>query len=103
MWRHIDCKAGRITIPSPKTDRYVGKESRLLPLFPELRHHLEAAKAEAEPNTVYVVAGDHLAKAQGPHGWRSCNLRMAFTRLLKRAGHLLTCFAIGRYSARDTA
>ena len=40
----------------------------------------------AEAGQTYVVGGDHLAKAQGPNGWRNCNLRTTFAKLVKRAG-----------------
>ena len=42
-WRHVDWERNRITVPSPKTDRYDGKGSRTIPLFPELRPFLEEA------------------------------------------------------------
>jgi hypothetical protein len=85
-WRHIDWERNRITVPSPKTDRYDGKESRTIPLFPELRTYLEEAFELAEPGQTYVGGGEHLAKAQGPNGWRNCNLRTTFNKLVKRAG-----------------
>src|SRR5262245_29483687 len=85
-WRHVDWERGRITVPSPKTDRYDGKASRTIPLFAELRPFLEEAFELAEPGQTHVVGGNHLAKAQGPNGWRNCNLRTAFEKLVKRAG-----------------
>ena len=33
-----------------------------------------------------VVGGGYLTAAQGPGGWRNCNLRTQFIRILKRAG-----------------
>ena len=44
----IDWKEGRIKITSPKTEHHAGKETRLVPLFPELRPYLEEA-SEAGP------------------------------------------------------
>jgi integrase len=35
-WRHVDWERNRITVPSPKTDRYDVEGSRTIPLFPEL-------------------------------------------------------------------
>src|SRR6516164_1485633 len=61
-WRHIDWERNRITVPSPKTDRYNGKESRTIPLFAELRPFLEEAFDLAEPGQTHVVGGEHLAK-----------------------------------------
>jgi hypothetical protein len=85
-WRHVDWERGRLTVPSPKTDRYDGKESRTIPLFPELRRYLEEAFELAEPGQAHVIGGDHLAKATRPTGWKSCNLRTTFGKLVKRAG-----------------
>jgi integrase len=67
-WRHVDWERGRLTVPSPKTDRYDGKESRTIPLFPELRKYLEEAFELAEPGQTHVIGGDHLAKATRPTG-----------------------------------
>ncbi len=69
-----------------KTDRYDGKESRTIPLFPELRKYLEEAFELAEPGQPNVIGGDYLAKATKPTGWKSCNLRTTFGKLVKRAG-----------------
>ena len=85
-WRHIDWDKGRMTVPSPKTDRYDGKESRPVPLFADLRPFLEEAFELAGPGQSHVVGGGHLAKADGPTGWKNCNLRTAFEKLVKRAG-----------------
>ena len=85
-WRHVDWERGRMTVPSPKTDRYDGKGSRTIPLFADLRPYLEEAFELAEPGQTHVVGGDHLAKANGPTGWKNCNLRTAFEKLVKRAG-----------------
>ncbi len=85
-WRHIDWERNRITVPSPKTDRYDGKASREIPLFHELRSFLEEAFDRAKPGETHVVGDGHLAKSQGPSGWRNCNLRTTFEKLIKRAG-----------------
>lgn len=85
-WRHVDGERGRMTVPSPKTERYDGKENRTIPLFPALRKHLEESFELAEPGQTHVIGGDHLAKATRPTGWKSCNLRTTFGKLIKRAG-----------------
>src|SRR6516225_8362314 len=85
-WRHVDWERNRITVPSPKTDRYDGKAHRTIPLFADLRPFLEDAFEGAEQGQSYVVSGNHLAKAQGPNGWWNCNLRTTFERLVRRAG-----------------
>src|SRR5262249_55754180 len=85
-WRHVDWERSRITVPSPKTDRYDGKGNRTIPLFAELRPFLEEAFELADSGQTHVVGGEHLMKAQGPKGWRNCNLRTTFEKLVKRAG-----------------
>jgi integrase len=85
-WRHIDWEKNRVTVPSPKTDRYDGKGSRTIPLFADLRPYLEEAFELAEPGQTHVIGGGHLAKANGPTGWKNCNLRTSFEKLVKRAG-----------------
>ncbi len=84
-WQDIDWKAGRITVTSPKTEHHEGKGSRVIPLFPELLCVLQEARAEAGPDAKHVVNG-YREKAITERGWRSCNLRTQFERLIKRAG-----------------
>jgi integrase len=42
-WQDIDWEAGRIVVPSRKTEHYAGKASRTIPLFPELKPILAEA------------------------------------------------------------
>lgn len=85
-WSHVDWERDRIYVPSPKTERYAGKESRTIPIFEDLRPFLEEAFGLAQEGQTHVVPGNHLSKAQGAHGWKNCNLRTAFGKLLKKAG-----------------
>jgi integrase len=85
-FRHIDWERNRITVPSPKTERYEGKESREIPLSAELRPYLLDASERAEKGQTHIVGGNHLAKAQVPNGWRNCNLRTMFEKIVMRAG-----------------
>jgi integrase len=85
-WRHVDWERGRLSVPSPKTDRYDGKGSRTIPLFADLRPYLEEAFELALSGQTHVVGGDYLVKAKGPNGWKNCNLRTTFEKLVKRAG-----------------
>jgi hypothetical protein len=64
-------------VPSPKTERHEGRESRLIPLFPELRPHLEAAFDEAEPGSEYIITK-----------YRTCNANLGgwMKRVIRRAG-----------------
>ncbi|MBA3315394.1 MAG: hypothetical protein H0T47_19170 [Planctomycetaceae bacterium] len=61
---------------SPKTEYHEGKASRLVPLFPELRPHLESAWELAERGALYVVAQYR----------NRANLRTRFEKIIKRAG-----------------
>jgi len=75
-WEHIDWERGRMTVPSPKTASQ-GRESRIVPLFPELRQHLLAAFEAAPDGAEYVVARSRDA---------GINLRTGLQRLIARAG-----------------
>ena len=76
-WGDVDWEHNRMTVRSPKTEHFEGKESRVVPLFPELRSHLEAAFDEAAPGTEFVITRyrDH-----------NSNLRTQFERIIRRAG-----------------
>ena len=89
-WKHVDWKAGRVTVPSPKTDRYDGKGSRVIPLFADLRPYLEDARGLVEPGQLYVVGGKtgdmYRAAAKTKAGqWMNANLRTSFMRLILKA------------------
>lgn len=85
-WQDVDWDAGRIVVQSPKTEHHVGKASRAIPLFAELRPILSEAFDLATDGAVYVVDGDHRDAANTASGWRNCNLRTQFERIVKRAG-----------------
>ena len=85
-WQDVDWEAGRIVVQSPKTEHHVGKASRTIPLFPELRPILSEAFDMAPEGAVYVVDGNHREAANTASGWRNCNLRTQFERIVKRAG-----------------
>ncbi len=78
-WADVDWEHNRIRVPSPKTACHAGRESRMLPLFPELRPHLEAVFDEAEPGTIHVIdqasnrqreSADHPGADMRPGGGR---------------------------------
>lgn len=58
QWDHVLWDQGRLIVPSPKTEHHEGKEERIIPLFPELRLHLEASYDLAEAGTVQVINED---------------------------------------------
>jgi hypothetical protein len=76
-WGDIDWARNRFTVTSPKTEHNAGGESRIVPLFPELRPHLEAAFDAAPEGTEYVISKHRLA---------SRNLRSQLLRIMERAG-----------------
>lgn len=76
-WGDIDWENNRIRVPSPKTEHIEGKESRMIPMFPELKPHLEAAFEQAEPGTEYVIT-----RYRGGN----VNLRTQLERIIRRAG-----------------
>lgn len=76
-WSDVDWTNSRIRVPSPKTEHIEGKDSRLIPLFPELRPHLETARAEAEPGSEYLITRYRSVRQ---------NLSTQFERIVCRAG-----------------
>ena len=84
-WEDIDWDAGKVRVISPKTEHHPGKDSRLIPLFPELRRWLGEALELAPDKTEYVLERFR-ARAMGPAGWRGCNLRTTFEKIIRRAG-----------------
>jgi hypothetical protein len=73
-------------VQSPKTEHHVGKASRMIPLFPELRSILTDAFETAADGAVYVVDARLRESANTEKGWRNCNLRTQFERIISRAG-----------------
>jgi integrase len=85
-WDGIDWEHSRITVESPKTEHHPGRARRVIPLFPELRDILGDAREIAPDGAVYVVGGNYRATANTPKGWKNCNLRTQFERIINRAG-----------------
>lgn len=85
-WDEIDWDHERMTVHSPKTEHHEGKESRVVPLFPELRPHLVTARKKADGEAIYVIGRwrDVIDGKDG--GWKNCNLRTHFERIIKKAG-----------------
>ena len=76
-WTDVNWELNRLLVHSPKTEHHVGKDSRIIPLFPELRKELERQFDQAREGAVFVI--DH---------WRDVdkNLRTHFERIIFRAG-----------------
>jgi len=85
-WQDINWDTGRIVVTSPKTEHHAGKESRVIPLFPELRSALDESFDLAPEGTEFVVDERFRRAAMGPAGWKNVNLRTTFLKIVKRAG-----------------
>ncbi len=86
-WTDIDWARDRMYVTSPKTEHHPGKDTRETPLFPEVRAVLAEALELAPDGAVYVVNNERYRQAAcTPSGWRNCNLRTHFERIVKRAG-----------------
>lgn len=76
-WADVDWERGRLLIRSPKTEHREGKDSRWVPLFPELRPHLEAAFDRAAVGAEFVITRYRDSNA---------NLRTQLLRIIAKAG-----------------
>jgi len=76
-WGDINWERGTILVTCPKLAHIEHCAQRVIPLFPELRTHLLALFAEAEPGTEHVIIKHRL-----PCG----NLRRRFEQIIARAG-----------------
>jgi integrase len=76
-WSDVDWERGRVRAWSPKTEHIEGRESRVIPMFPELRAPLLEVFERAQDGAEYVVTR---------YRQRSCNLRTQFQRIIRRAG-----------------
>lgn len=85
-WQDIDWQNKSILVTSPKTERYENRKHRCIPLFSELEPELAAAWENADENSEYVVDEKYRRSALGPAGWKSCNLRTTFEKIVWRSG-----------------
>ena len=75
-WTDVNWERGRITVHSPKTERYQGKDMRQIPIFPELRPYLLEAFNQARDKLGYVIT---LCRK------KNTNLRTCFKRIICKA------------------
>jgi integrase len=75
-WNDINWESERMLITSPKTEHHPGGESRLVPLFPELKPYLEESFDLAEPGEFVIT------RYRNPN----VNMRTQLLRIIKRAG-----------------
>ena len=76
-WSDVLWDQGRLFVRSPKTEHHAGGESRLVPIFPELRSYLLEGFEAARPGVEFVIAR---------HRKTGMNLRTHLLRILARAG-----------------
>lgn len=77
-WTDVDWAGGRIRVTSPKTEAHAGKDSRLVPMFPELRIELDRQFEQSESyESPYVIT-----HARG----NATNLRTGLTKIIFLAG-----------------
>lgn len=75
-WSDVDWEHNRLTVRSPKTEHHEGKGERMIPLFPEIREHLQAVYDAAPVGSVNVIGRYREGANLNPH----------FRRIIKRAG-----------------
>jgi len=76
-WSDVDLPGGKMVVRSPKTEHHEGKESRIVPIFAELRPYLEQAWDETADRSEFVIVG-----YRGP----TTNLRTHLRRIIRKAG-----------------
>ncbi|MHB9049825.1 MAG: tyrosine-type recombinase/integrase, partial [Pirellulales bacterium] len=76
-WTGVDWEKNLLTIRSPALEHHPDGPVRKLPLFQEMRPHLQLAMAEATPGAEYVVMHYRAADV---------NLRTGLARILAKAG-----------------
>jgi integrase len=82
----VDWDAGKMLVTAPKTEHHPGKGVRTVPIFGDLRPWLEEAQQLAPEGAVYLVDERFRRGSLKPTGWRNCNLRTTFEKIVKRAG-----------------
>ncbi len=85
-WADIDWHRERITIHSPKTEHHSNGATREIPIFPELKSHLQEAWGAAKPGQEYVIDRWREIAQKTEEGWKGLNLRTHFLRIIDKAG-----------------
>lgn len=75
-WADIHWESNRFTVRATKVEHHAGRETRSIPIFPELRPYLEAARRDAKEGCEYVIS-----RAEG-----GPNLRRYAEQIIKKAG-----------------
>ena len=75
-WDDIHWELDRFTVRAVKVEHHAGHETRSVPIFPQLRPYLEAARKESQEGSKHVIS----RAKDGP------SLRRYAERIIKRAG-----------------
>jgi integrase len=78
-WGDVDWDKGRVLVRASKTEHQANRGKRWIPLFPEMRPHLEALFDSAEAGQVHVI---------NRYREDEQNLRTTFGKIIERAGLL---------------
>ncbi|MBU0617205.1 MAG: site-specific integrase [Planctomycetes bacterium] len=76
-WVDVDWERGRFTIHSPKTEHHLGRDRRVVPLFPELLPYLRDMFEQAVDGAEHVITR---------YRKRNTNLRTQLMKIIGRAG-----------------
>lgn len=77
QWSDVDWERSRLTITAPKTEHHDGKGVRVIPVFPELRPHLEEVYEAAPDGETWIITRYRRSNA---------NLRTLLEKIIRRAG-----------------
>lgn len=75
-WKHVLWDVKRLIVTSPKTAHHEGKETRVIPLFPEVERELSPL--------FFSPAGTEFCINR--YRWKNQNLRTQFLRIIESAG-----------------
>ena len=73
----MDWERGRLRVPSPKAGHHEGKDSRIIPIFPELYPYVREVFEQAPEESTYVITR---------YRDEYTNLRTHFLRINRKAG-----------------
>lgn len=85
-WQDVLWSENRFVVHSPKTEHHAGKATRMVPIFAELKSHLERAFDAAPEGAAFVLPTISRDVSKSQETWRGINLRTQFERIIKRAG-----------------
>lgn len=85
-WADVDWEQNLIRVPCPKLEHIEGRESRIVPIFHELRPYLEECWDAAETGAEWIIAKHRPQAVRNGDGWRNVNLRTMLHKIIRRAG-----------------